>query len=146
MESSGFGRDTGAMSEENVEIARRFYDAYRVGDFPSGAEPLVDPDFEFVPAPSTRILFPAPSHGLDEFNRRLRELVNQFESYEVVPERFIDAGNDRLVASLHRITRSHGVQVDDRIAHLITLREGRISRIDSFATLEEALEAAGLSE
>ena len=133
------------MSDEKVAIARGFYDAYRAGDQTS-AVAFVDPDFEFVPAPRIRILFPVPSHGLDEFNRRLRELANQFESYEVVPERFIDAGSDRLVASLHRVTTSHGVRVEDRIAHLITLRGGRISRIDSFANLDEALQVAGLSE
>jgi ketosteroid isomerase-like protein len=131
------------MSQENVEVARSFYKAFLGGD-PSSAEPFVEPDFEFVPAPRIRILFPAPSHGLDEFNRRLRELANQFESYEAVPERFIDAGDDRLVALLHRITTSHGVRVEDRIAHLITIPAGRISRIVGFANLDEALEAAGL--
>jgi ketosteroid isomerase-like protein len=47
---------------------------------------------------------------------------------------------------VHRITKSHGVQVEDRIAHLITVRRGRISQIVGFANLEEALEAAGLPE
>jgi ketosteroid isomerase-like protein len=134
------------MSDEKVAVAHAFYEAFLVGDDPSSAEPFVEPDFEFVPSPRIRILFPTPSHGLDEFYRRLRELANQFESYEAVPERFIDAGDDRLVALLHRTTKSHGVRVEDRIAHLITVRGGRISRIVGFANLEEALEAAGLSE
>jgi ketosteroid isomerase-like protein len=133
------------MSQENVEVSRSFYEAFLAGD-PSSAKPFVDADFEFVPARATHIFFPAPSHGLEEFNKRFTEIASQFESYEARPEEFIEAGDDTVVALLHRITVSHGVRVEDRIAQLITLRGGRISRIVSFANLEEALEAAGLSE
>jgi ketosteroid isomerase-like protein len=47
--------------------------------------------------------------------------------------------------ALHRTAKSHGVQLEDRVAHVIMMREGRITRTMGFVTLGEALEAAGLS-
>jgi ketosteroid isomerase-like protein len=131
------------MSQEKFEVVRSFFEAYLAGE-PSSAEPFMDPQFEFVPARTSHMT--APAHGGKEFNRSLADFMNQFERYEVVPKKLIDAGDDRVVVSLHRIAKSQGVQIEDRIAHVITVRGGRISRIASFLSLREALEAAGLSE
>jgi ketosteroid isomerase-like protein len=87
-----------------------------------------------------------PAHGPKEFNRMVADIMNQFESYALVPEKIIDAGDDRVVVSLHRKAKSHGVEVEDRLAHVVTVRGGRLSRMASFNSLAEALEAAGLRE
>jgi ketosteroid isomerase-like protein len=131
------------MSQEKFAVVRSFFDAYLAGE-PSSAERFMDPRFEFLPARTSHVT--APAHGGKEFNRRLADMMNQFESYEVVPDRIIDAGDDRVVVAHHRTAKSHGVQIEDRIAHLITVRGGRISRIASFRSLAEALQAAGLRE
>jgi ketosteroid isomerase-like protein len=137
-------RDTQqAMSRENVEIVQSYFDAYVAGD-PSSAERFMDPRFEFVPSHTSHVT--APVLGWKQFNRVLADMANQFESYEVAPEKIIDTGDDRVVVAHRRIAKSHGVQVEDRLAHVITVRGGRISRIASFRSLEEALEAAGLRE
>ncbi len=131
------------MSQESVAVVRSFFDAYLAGD-PSRAERFMDPRFEFVPSSESHIA--APVQGRTEFNRVLADMMNQFESYEVVPDKIIDAGDDRVVVAHHRTAKSHGVQVEDRIAQVITVRGGRISRIASFRSLAEGLEAAGLRE
>jgi ketosteroid isomerase-like protein len=131
------------MSEEKLEVVSAFFEAYLAGE-PSSAEPFMDPQFEFVRARTSHMTAPAP--GGKEFNRALADLTDQFERYEVVPQKVIDAGDDRVVVPLHRTAKGHGVQIEDRIAHVITVQGGRISRIASFLSLEEALEAAGLSE
>jgi ketosteroid isomerase-like protein len=38
-----------------------------------------------------------------------------------------------------------GVEVEARIAHVFTLREGRIVQVDSYEDRDDALRAAGLS-
>jgi ketosteroid isomerase-like protein len=131
------------MSQENVEVARSFYDAYLAGN-PSRAEAVLDPEFEFVPARTSHMT--APTHGPKEFNRVLADMMDQFESYAVVPEEVIDAGDDRVVVLLQRKAKSHGVVVEDRLAHVLTVRGGRISRMASFNSVAEALEAVGLRE
>jgi ketosteroid isomerase-like protein len=131
------------MSRENVEVVRSFFDAYLASD-PSRAEPLADPEFEFVPSGTSHIH--APIGGLKEFTRRVGEMASQFDDYAAIPERLIDAGDEQVVVSIRREATTHGVKVEDRIAQVYNLREGRIRRITAFLTLAEALEAAGLSE
>jgi ketosteroid isomerase-like protein len=101
------------MSVEKLEVVRSFFEAYLAGE-PSSAEPFMDPQFEFVPARTSHMT--APAHGGKEFNRALADLTDQFERYKVVPQQVIDAGDDRVVVSLHRTAKSHGVQIEDRIA------------------------------
>jgi ketosteroid isomerase-like protein len=40
--------------------------------------------------------------------------------------------------------RASGVTIEDRVAQLFTLRNGKIARMQSYSDREEALEAAGL--
>ncbi len=65
----------------------------------------------------------------------------------MTPEEFIDAGNRVVVRAYFRGRgRGSGLEVDTRFYELYTLRGGKIVRVDEFTGLEEALEAAGLSE
>ena len=59
----------------------------------------------------------------------------------------IDAG-DRVVAlvRLAATGRGSGIEVTQRFATVLTLREGKVVKLISYATRAEALEAAGLSE
>jgi ketosteroid isomerase-like protein len=131
------------MSQESVEVAQAFYEGYAEGD-PARAERCMDPEFEFVPSNSSHIT--TPTRGPKEFTRRLAELTDQFESYKALPEQLVEAGEDRLVASLVRTVVSHGVRVEDRLGHVIHFRGGRIIRIEAFYAFDDALEAAGLRE
>ena len=131
------------MSQEKFEVVRSFFEAYLAGE-PSSAEPFMDPQFESCPLGTPSCLHAA--HGGKRVQPGLGGPDNQFERYEVVPQKIIDAGDDRVVVSLHRTAKSHGVQIEDRIAHVITVRGGRISRIASFLSLDRGPQAAGISE
>jgi ketosteroid isomerase-like protein len=138
------------MSEENVERARRGYaafnDAYRTGDFLPVIEEYFDPDVVLKPA---GILPEGATEirglgGLLDFTKRQAEA---FEDLSLTPERFIAAG-DRVIAPLKLGGRARftGLPVEFSIVHMATYREGKVLRIDVYASLAEALEAAGLSE
>jgi ketosteroid isomerase-like protein len=75
------------------------------------------------------------------------EFTSHFASYQVSPERFYDAG-DQIVVVLRRRARSprSPALIEDRFGQLISLRDGRIVRFQSFRRVNEALEAAGLRE
>jgi ketosteroid isomerase-like protein len=79
--------------------------------------------------------------------RVTKEFTSHFASYEVSPERFYDAG-DQIVVLLRRSARSarSPALIEDRFGQLISLRNGRIIRFQSFREVSEALEAAGLGE
>jgi hypothetical protein len=122
------------MSQENVEIVRRLYslrpDAAGVlrGDYDNAFVDNFQPDVEIVPPSS----YPdTPESG-----------YRRFEA-----ERFLDAG-DRVVAFV-RVSGSakqSGAALTISTAHVLTLRDGRVTRVDVFLDRPEALEAAGLRE
>jgi ketosteroid isomerase-like protein len=130
------------MFEDKVRLVRAFYEAHSSRDL-QRAEQLMDPEFEFVPSSASH--FSGPVRGARAFNRGLAELIEQFESFDPIPEEILDAGDDRIVVALRRTARSQGVELQDRVAHVITMRGERISRIAGFVTLAEAKRAVGLT-
>ena len=62
------------------------------------------------------------------------------------PQRFIDAG-ERTVVVVGRHARFPGgqVEVETEIAHVVTVRGGRIVRLDGYEEADAALAAVGLS-
>ncbi len=160
------------MSQENVELVRRLYpgpvdvavalsdpqifEAMRIE-----IEPLMHSDFETVGDP--RNLFrlggrdvelPEGSfsrlnaRGIDGFVAVFRDWLSAWESWIATPIEFIDVDERRVLVTLDVRARSktHQVEVPIESANLLTLRDGKIARVELFMRRAEALEAAGLSE
>jgi ketosteroid isomerase-like protein len=74
-------------------------------------------------------------------------LARSFEELRVTVDEIIDAGDQVVLVAHHQGRgRKSGVAVDARYYEVYTLREGKVSRVDEFDEMAEALEAAGLSE
>ena len=130
------------MSEENVEIVRRSW-GLEVSEPHARAKALETFDPEVVWNPVDE----RPSYGLDAYLDYNRRWEAPWEDLEMTAEEFIDAGNRVVVRAYFRGRgRGSGLEVDTRFYELYTLRGGKIVRVDEFTELEEALEAAGLSE
>jgi uncharacterized protein len=86
-------------------------------------------------------------YGLEGVQQYIRDWVSAFGDFTTDVDEWIDAG-DQVIAIVHAYGRGRrsGVPVDMREAHLWTVREGKLRRLQTFATRAEALEAAGLSE
>ena len=80
--------------------------------------------------------------------RYFEEFLEIFEDVAVEAEEIIDGGEDRVIVVLRMTARARlsGVETELRFATLFMLRDGRIVRGREYATKEEALEAARLSE
>jgi ketosteroid isomerase-like protein len=66
-----------------------------------------------------------------------------FSDYEFTHDRFWDAG-EQVVVALHeraRATRGGGIALDDRFAHVWTLRDGLVRMIQIFDDEARALDA-----
>jgi ketosteroid isomerase-like protein len=128
------------MSQENVEIVRRFTEAYRSGDFDAAVENLA-PEIHYEVGQE----LPArqPDAVLGVWERWERE----WETLEILPDEYIDVG-DRVVVGIRYRGRGRGsgVEVDDHLFEVHTLRAGKIIRKVEFKRRSEALEAAGLPE
>jgi ketosteroid isomerase-like protein len=89
------------MSEENVETARRVIEAFNRA-FAEGSPglyellELLDPEVEWVPM--SALLDGTRYHGHDGVRQWMEEMKRDWTSYEVRPERFIDVGDDRVLA------------------------------------------------
>src|SRR5260370_34246850 len=99
------------MSQENVDVVRRAYEAWNRGDLGAAYE-FLDPDVE-VSAPAN---FPEAGtfHGRDEMKRWVQEhLLPILEDLPVGAERFLDAG-DRAVGCVRYFGRGRGTGIEVR--------------------------------
>ena len=138
------------MSKENVELLRRAYaaldEAYRTGDLESVIEEFCHPDVIFS---NESVVSGYPERG----EWRGREGVLQFGAAQteafremwLKPREFIDAG-DRVVVPLEVGGRGRHTDIEIKLSvtHVVTVRDGKASRIDVYERIDEALEAAGL--
>jgi ketosteroid isomerase-like protein len=124
------------MSQENVEIVRRFL----VVDVDE-ALTYADPGIVWNPIEES------PTQGHDAVRASLARWKGEWVDYKLMPEEFVDRG-DRVVVTvrLGGRGRGSGVEVDARFYDLYTLRDGKIVRMDQFTERSEALEAMGRSE
>jgi uncharacterized protein len=131
------------MSQENVEIVRRVYEAAASRDATS-IFALYDPDVELD---ATRM--GVGDLGIYHGHEGLRSLFGEFHEVwgqiEYDYEELIDAGQDVVaVVTRHARGRASGVDVEAPLALLWTVREGKVTRVVWFPTRDEAFEAAGL--
>jgi hypothetical protein len=135
------------VSQENVEIVRRFLDQYRdaPNDIRSLAADFYEPDADFCPVrkfPETR-----PCHGVEEIARFQTEYRAAWDRYEMEVKNLIPVGDDRvLVCSvLQAEGRESGVKLEGDLYSCLWLRLGRCLRWEDHLTLKGALRALGLS-
>ena len=136
------------MSEENVEIVRRLYEAAARRDTETVLS-LYDPDVEwdFSKQLAVRMFGRSTYRGHEGLRAFFRDNFDAFHDFGHVCEEVIDAGEH--VVSFGAATglgRESGLQVDAPRAAVWTIRNGRIVRVVWFESREEALEAAGVRE
>jgi len=132
------------MSEENVEVIREALASFdksldRVADF-------WDPDIDW------RAIEGAPDDigvfkGREAMRRYYTQWNETFDAIDVKTEELIDAG-DQVVAMIRAIGRMKGsyATIDMRLGIVYTVKGGLIVRGREYASRDEALQAAGLSE
>ena len=138
-----FGRDTAwAMSQRNVEIVRRGYEHWGA----TGEIIRAHPDFVWD---VTRLGWPGQQiySGVEGANQFNAEWADAWDDWEVEAEDYIDAG-ERVVVIVNQRGRSKstGIPVDMRFAQVWSFRDGQAIRMQMYSSVDEALEAAGLSE
>ena len=130
------------MSQENVEVARRFHD-----HFDRTGEPLWDVVDSEIEVYDHDIPEAGTYHGLAGYTKWLTNWGETFETYAMELERLVDAGDQVVSLIVMRVTgRASGVSVERKDAIVSTFRDGKITRIDYYNDQAQALEAAGLSE
>jgi hypothetical protein len=154
------------MSQENVEIAKRFSNAFERASRaywedprsieeglksdslgPEAAELIgyLHPEVEWKTAFS---LTGETRRGVTEFARFCDEWLDATERYAVTVRDVRDIGDDRvfIVSDLAFKGKGTGIEVNGISFAVVTVDDRLIRRIDEYADRDEALKAAGLSE
>jgi ketosteroid isomerase-like protein len=135
------------MSEENVRIVSDRFRRFQEGD-PGWADDWVHPDIEWDFSAYPLADLPTLGRGRDAL---LTEVIQTYLSgwrdlRQEITE-MVDAGDDVLVV-IHETVglRGSDAVLERDVSHLWTVEDGKWTKWRLYATREEALEAAGLSE
>ena len=138
------------MSEENVEIVRRYLEGTEEGMRGGKAiEALVhefwEPDGDYYPIrgfPEAR-----PCHGREEIVRFFTAFYPAWEDYRYVFKDAPAIGDDRVLVhgAMRAEGRASGVALEGDAYHCFWLRHGRFIRAEDHLTAKGALHALGLS-
>ena len=135
------------MSQENVEIASRWYEVAGSKEQLLAGMPrtmaLCHPEVEWS-APEDGSTY----RGRDGVRQRLEEWLESFADYRYEVQRIIDCGGDEVLvvaAEVGRGARS-GAEVRSVNYELLTIRDGMIVRVREYYEKAAALEAVGLPE
>jgi ketosteroid isomerase-like protein len=131
------------MSQENVEIVRRCYEAFDRGDLDAAFEDFA-PDFELDL--SRAIGIDRGMYTLAQFRRLTESFAESWESARYEADELIDAGEHVVMPFTNRLRGRDGIEVQARGIWLGTIRDGLIVRICLYQDKREALEAAGLQD
>ena len=136
------------MSQENLEIVRRVYNAVSRGDHATvlaAYHPEVE--WDFSRSPFRRVMGRRIYSGPEGIRSLIRERYEAWDALEDHLEEAIEAGEQVVsVVVSHGRGRASGAEVKQRHHGVWTFRDGKIIRVAWLGTREEALEAAGLSE
>jgi ketosteroid isomerase-like protein len=124
------------MSPDHSDWVRQAYEAFRRRDS-DALGGLMDPDVEFRTTVET-------AHGLAGVEDWVRQMDELFDDFQIEVEETVEAG-DRVVVLVHERARAKasGLDVDMRIGHVWTLRDGRAVAMRAYPTHAEALAAVG---
>jgi ketosteroid isomerase-like protein len=138
------------MSQENVEVVRRAFDALasasydprRVADFFKFVDPEVEYDISRT-NPETAVY-----RGRDGVSKALQQWLDTWDDYEAEAQEFIDAGPDRVVTVIRERGKLKGSDawVEHTRGAVWAVRDHRIVRYEEHQDRSRALQAAGLEE
>lgn len=128
------------MSQENVELVRRIYSAWERGDFSETWWCAEEIEF-FIPDGTT----PGPVYGVDGMRGAWREWLQGWRSFHTRLVEVRDLG-DRVLA-VNRFGgegRTSGLVPDALGATVWEIRDGKVTRLAPYASLENALADLGI--
>jgi ketosteroid isomerase-like protein len=134
------------VSQENVELVRRAFEAFNRRDLRALAE-LSDEDLEFVSVLSAVDAGGATYRGSAALASYFRDMDQTWEDWRAEDFRVFDADDDRVAAVLRLVGKGKhsGVPVEREVGLAYTIRQGKLWRMRSYLDPGEALKAVGLA-
>lgn len=134
------------MSEGNIEVCRRVFDAFGNRREVEGALDHIDPEVELrsaiVGGAEGRVF-----HGHDGLRAWMAESDATWSELRVETNELHELGDGRvlIIGHIHATGRESGLEIDAPVAWLYELRDGKILHTRGYLDLEEARRDAGLA-
>ena len=134
------------MASANVELVRSMHAAWERGDW--AYADWADPDIEFV-------IEGGPDagrwRGVGAMGKVWREYLDNWEDYRIVVERYRELDDERVLVLMHNAGRSRtsGVEVEQiaaKVANLVHIHGGKVTRLVTYWDRDRALADLGLEE
>jgi ketosteroid isomerase-like protein len=128
---------------ENERVIRLAYQALNAGDLEAGKQ-VVAADVELVTGFTS--LAGRPYLGHDGLAQWAADVDESWEDMTQTLERLIPVDPERtvVVVRVQARGRGSGVNIDQTVPSIITVRAGKVTRVEGYSTLEDALSAAGI--
>ena len=134
------------MSQENLEIVRRSFEAFNRRDL-SAAVADYAPEYEYV---SSGVITDAGTvyRGPEQYKRFVETMFfAEFSEVRAEINELIDTENQVLITqTLHARGRQSGAETSWTFYQVVTFSDGKVTRGQGFAERADALAAVGLSE
>jgi ketosteroid isomerase-like protein len=136
--------ETGAMSQENVDLVRSLGQIFGAGSIEALAT-IFDAEIEWHEDPS----FPEAGvyRGIEAFTAYARQFTAEFERIDYEPREIIDGGDDQVANMRVRGKgKASGAEFEISGWWAITIRNRKVVRCFAYLDRDRALEAVGLSD
>ncbi len=128
------------MTEGNVAIVRRAYEAFKIGDV-EGLKSLTTPDFVLKASSATD---GAEHHGPQAMEEIFEAIRARWDDFRLEPLEFYDGGNRVLVLGT-LVTKSSTEGLASTVGQVWTLKDGKVTSLEAFLDSEDAIRASGLT-
>jgi ketosteroid isomerase-like protein len=125
------------MPDANVDALKRSYESLNRGDIAAALD-VLDPDAEWHE--SSALPDTGSFRGRQEIEAFLVEYLESWDEFQQEMEELVAAG-DKVAVFLHLTARGRasGVAVDQRYAHVWTMRDGKGVCVDAYYDRDQAL-------
>ncbi len=130
------------MNEQsNISLIRNMYQAFGAGDVQSILS-NIDSDAEWTNHGPATIPYAGSWYGYPRIREFFKAIADSTTKAEVVPENFIAADDTVVVTGRYRATvRDTGAEIDTPIAHLFTIRNGKVVKWVGYSDTAAVAEA-----
>src|SRR5262245_9412659 len=132
----------GYMSQENINVINRIYEAFGQRDFAAVLE-LFGPAIEWIAAVNSPLADRSPYRGLDEIRDNVfMRIATGFDSLTVRVDEIFGAG-DKVVALgfYHGVRKANGKRFQAQLAHIWTLADGKAVKFQQYVDTYQLAES-----
>ena len=130
------------MSQANVNVVERIYEAFGRGDIPAVFEHF-DRNIEWIAAENSPAAPGSPYHGLEAVREGVfARVVSRFDGFTIRVDELLDAGDKVVMLGYYLVNhKGTGKKIRAQVAHIWTVSSGKAAKFQQYT---DTYQLAGL--